>query len=455
MNYSKKMKIAFTGVYDIDNYGDHLFPIVFEGALKERGLDFELFLFSPIGGKQGFQQNREVYRISDIDKLHKLHGFDAVVIGGGGILHYASGEQKIKRNSKEYLDYPVFETWIIPSMFALKNKVPIIWNLPGGFHDFPDFYQHLTKSLCTQVDYISVRDSYTKNILLDSNIKDENIHVYLDSAFLMRKYISDDYLESLKTNLLKENKYIVFHANRHLKNEDIPHLVEILDSLKKKFKIILLPLAGTHDDKSILYEINEEAKKRDENSNGYHIFKQELSIYEIMAILANSELYIGVSFHGAITALCHGKKTIAFDYMRNGKTKDLFAECEIEDYYADNIKDLKKVVKKRMEDPRGVSKKIEVKTDDLRLHFDKIVKVLQQPYTDKNFSEFSTEFSKAIFFLTNYFDSMEPIKSAYYNLEEVARATHIEYEKGRLELKKMHLENEKLLKRLAEIENTR
>mgnify|MGYP007008069607 CR=1 FL=1 len=30
----KKIKIAFTGVFDIDNFGDHLFPIIFENSLR-------------------------------------------------------------------------------------------------------------------------------------------------------------------------------------------------------------------------------------------------------------------------------------------------------------------------------------------------------------------------------------------------------------------------------------
>ena len=33
----KKYNIAFTGVFDIENYGDHLFPLVFREKMKEKG----------------------------------------------------------------------------------------------------------------------------------------------------------------------------------------------------------------------------------------------------------------------------------------------------------------------------------------------------------------------------------------------------------------------------------
>ena len=40
----KKIKIAFTGVFDIDNFGDHLFPIIFENSLRKRMLNCSSFL---------------------------------------------------------------------------------------------------------------------------------------------------------------------------------------------------------------------------------------------------------------------------------------------------------------------------------------------------------------------------------------------------------------------------
>ena len=113
----KKYNIAFTGVFDIENYGDHLFPLVFREKMKEKGIDCELFLFSPIGDvQQGYQQNYEVYPLYKLQELHRRYHFDAVIVGGGGILHYASGKQLLDKNSTEFVDYKVFETWVIPSL---------------------------------------------------------------------------------------------------------------------------------------------------------------------------------------------------------------------------------------------------------------------------------------------------------------------------------------------------
>ena len=52
----KKYNIAFTGVFDIENYGDHLFPLIFREKMKKKVIDCELFLFSPIGDVQQVYQ---------------------------------------------------------------------------------------------------------------------------------------------------------------------------------------------------------------------------------------------------------------------------------------------------------------------------------------------------------------------------------------------------------------
>lgn len=68
----KKIKIAFTGVFDIDNFGDHLFPIIFENSLRKRKIDVELFLFSPYESTQGFGIAKKVYSIREMESSTRL-----------------------------------------------------------------------------------------------------------------------------------------------------------------------------------------------------------------------------------------------------------------------------------------------------------------------------------------------------------------------------------------------
>ena len=367
---NKPLKIAFTGVFDIANYGDHLFPMIFTAVMKAKKINIELYLFSPFGGKQSLSINEDVYPLTKMESLHLEHNFDAIIVGGGGILHYASGKQKLFRESEDFLDYPVYESWVIPSLVAYKHDIKLIWNLPGGHLDFKDFYQDLTQMLCVPVNYMSVRDNYTKNILLDCGFENDSIKVYPDSAFVMKRYISDEILNTLISGLFEDNKkYIVFHANRLLSESSIPDVVKTLDYFMEiGYKIVLLPLAYTHDDESIFRKINSQAK------NSYFMFEKELSMYEIMSVLAKCHMSIGVSFHGAITAVCHGNKAVAFDYVMNGKTKDLFSMLKLEDYYVNNSSKL--LEKAMLCEEKMNSINIEEKEDILDEHFNSIANLL-------------------------------------------------------------------------------
>ena len=47
-------RIALCGVFDIPNYGDHLFPLVFRNELSQRGYDGDVVLFSPFAARESF-----------------------------------------------------------------------------------------------------------------------------------------------------------------------------------------------------------------------------------------------------------------------------------------------------------------------------------------------------------------------------------------------------------------
>ena len=47
-------RIAQIGTFDLENYGDLLFPVILENELKKRIQNVEIVLFSPIGGNMPF-----------------------------------------------------------------------------------------------------------------------------------------------------------------------------------------------------------------------------------------------------------------------------------------------------------------------------------------------------------------------------------------------------------------
>ena len=119
----KKSRIAFTGVFDIANFGDHLFPLVFENEMEKRNLDFQIFLFSPFSGKEDFDIGRDVFSLSDMEKMHLQDPFDAIIVGGGEVVHFLQSDEKLQIGDTAFQPYPISQVWIIASLVALKYNI--------------------------------------------------------------------------------------------------------------------------------------------------------------------------------------------------------------------------------------------------------------------------------------------------------------------------------------------
>lgn len=419
----KKIRIAFCGVFDLANYGDHLFPIVFKTQMEKRGFDIELVLFSPLKNQQLFNGNIPVNVLKNLEEIHIKSPFDAFVVAGGEIIHLYSFPQKLEISSSEYEKYNVAETWLIPAIVAYKYNKILIWNAPGIPFKFEDEVKNVILSICSEVDYLSVRNDFSRDCLLECGISSDRIKVVPDTALILSESMSIDNLVEIKDNLVPfEGDYVVFHCNRFIKDEQIDAVINVLNNLEKKgYKIILLPLAYTHGDDTVIQRIYELSNKK------FFAFEKILSVLEMLSILANCFMYIGVSFHGAITALQYGKKVIAFDYMKYVKTKNLFEYLNIEEQYITDENALEVTVERVL----NINKSVNLDQINIRLtrHFDNIASKISMHKDIKKESVFASIFAKGIISIsnkikelnsstTNYFERIEALNNYIKVLEE-------------------------------------
>lgn len=394
---NKTINIAFTGAYEIANYGDHLFPIVFKYELERHNISYNLFLFSVFNGKQAFDTNNAVYALEDMEELHQRYNFDVIIVGGGELIHLSSSMQLLNYSSKDYVDYKIFETWTIPSIMGLKYNIPVLWNAPGGQYKFPNTFHKLIQLLCRPVSYLSVRNYTTRSSLAECGIPFEQIFHIPDTAFEISRVYSQEFLLPIKNSTLNFSEpYIVFHANRYISDSDILQIIGYLNSYYEKgFKIVLLPLAYTHNDQDTLTKLNSYAENR------FVTFDRMLSLEEILSILAFSELYVGISFHGAVTSIAYNRRAIIYDYIGSEKSMDLFKLVNKSDCYINDITKLpSKIEEVISQQPDYPLSDIYSRLDS---HFDKLMNLIDTlPTTDysndfKEFSEFIEIIAKDTF----------------------------------------------------------
>ena len=311
-----RYKIAHIGAFDFENYGDILFPYVFENNIKKYIDIEEITLFAPTEGIMPFTKARKVYCVNELEKLHKEMNFDAIVVGGGDLGHFRKIMVSLPAISSDLVMYNVINMWVIPCMVASKYNIPLIFNAPGVPFEFSDNEEKIAKELLGSVDYLTVRDFSSKNNLRNA-IEHNKIGVVPDSVLSICNLISKKELDKIykQTNICMKKEYIIFHANRTFLDEDIKKCSEELIKLKKKYgyEILLFPIGYAIGDIQTLQKI------KDIEPEEFVLVEDKLSQFEMLSVIANAKCYIGASLHGCITANAYGVKNFVYSY--NGYNK--------------------------------------------------------------------------------------------------------------------------------------
>lgn len=322
-------KIAVLGAFDRFNYGDLLFPIIIEEVLKKYKIDCQIEYYGltesnlrRYGGKATLAY----------DKLYGLPNGSILIIAGGEVLSATwfdmekgflsrkipfllkSVKNIIGNDLLSSISFYLFGQKIpfVLNPADFNNSIKIIYNAVGGssLNDFSSKYKKNIASRLSKSTFLSVRDIETKNIL-DTEYVDAELAP--DSAILISDFFPFIELEQKINSETKEiirsfpNGYICFQISRYLAVENELLLSKELEKIYTDlgYGIVLLPIGreAFHEDSVAL-------KKIQSFLNIPSIVPNENSIYDIMVLIGKSELFIGTSLHGCITAISYDVRYI-------------------------------------------------------------------------------------------------------------------------------------------------
>ena len=280
------MKIAHFGTFDVDNYGDLLFPHIIEWRMDS----VEFIHISPSKNIPKFYDALKSYT-SEVLQYAK---YDGVIIGGGNIFHLRDCP------IKEYFD---IERLAIPSIIigaanlAAKKKVPLLLNGPSiRKFDFGYLEKVLIKKILLFSSYSSFRDDFSFDISLKIN---PDVTSFIpDTAFDISRMWPKN---SFNITSTKSPNYIVVHVNERY-GGCISDTAKSIDNIASKYEdaeIRFLPIGPCHGDIDYMIAIANKIKSR------YQLI-DELSLREFASQIANSKAYFGSSMHGFITSLSYG-----------------------------------------------------------------------------------------------------------------------------------------------------
>lgn len=322
-----KKRLYILAPNDRFNYGDLLFPYIIQHYFSKFFDDIKFISTtkSDLSYKGGLRT--EAYsELFNVDKKYENH----LIIAGGEslcvrwfyILSYVNKKVsylfKLAYHLKKILGKYSFKLFseIIDIAYRTKtyyvfsvgkNELPqyktIAYNALGGsglLHEKK--LDKRTIKILSSVDYFSVRDNDTSIALKRNNIEH---FICPDTAILMSAVFPEEILKKRKSNSynLDTEKYIFFQGNYQIWKDSVGIALQQIQKLQKNtnYKICLCPISTAlgHSDQIFL----EELATKLENEDIDYIYINEPNIFDIMWLIKHSQMYIGSSLHGAITAM--------------------------------------------------------------------------------------------------------------------------------------------------------
>lgn len=325
--------IGLWGTYDVDNYGDVLFPRIAERELHRRLPDATLRFFSPFGVERpirfdGGRPAEPLGRWSEARLEQLAADLDCVVIGGGEIIHshyehftevYSTDVEELRKRD--------------PSRFFLEalgpdreRGCPVVWHAVGLPFDPTDQEAVRLRAALALRPYVAVRDELSKRRIQAAGVERE-IAVVPDSAFLLRRLFQTTLLENRLRFLRLMGWYpadghaLVVQGNGHL----LPHVPQLA--------AILSDLLARHPDHSLVSlqtgSCLGDGEFADALSHALpqirHRIPAAIDVADVAAAIAASSGFIGVSLHGNITARVFGRPHVILNPAGYSKL-DAFAQ---------------------------------------------------------------------------------------------------------------------------------
>lgn len=290
---SRELQVGLVGTFDVENYGDLLFPLIAETELAERLGPVRLHCFS-YEARPAESWPFPVISLTELPRL--AAGLDGLLIGGGFLVRFDKGVAP-GYGPPPGIHHPT-GYWLSPALMALQHDVPVIWNAPGvHYEDLPAWADPLMELAFSSSAYIAVRDEPSRAAL--ARFADpERIAIVPDTAFGLGRRLGaspSPGLERLREQAGLTGPYLVIQGVRNL-TEGQRFLKRHADRLRG-YRLLALPIGPVNsDDTAIL----------DPDLPGLVKLSEWPHPLLMAELIRQADAVIGSSFHLAVTALAAG-----------------------------------------------------------------------------------------------------------------------------------------------------
>lgn len=294
-------KILISGYYGFNNIGDESILTALVANLRDKLEDIDITVLS-----QNPESTREKYKVNSVNRkslkaiIGAVRKCDLLVSGGGSLLQDVT--------SKKSIIYYLVIMWLA---LLFGKKIFIYSQGIGPINS--KMNRTLTAFTLKRASCIVVRDETSKELLIEIGVDGSNIFVTADPVLRIKKADLSIGAEILKQEGFLEDRerITVGWAIRELKVKSnfVDEICISITRLVEEYnaQIVLIPFHYSQD-MDVIYEI--ESRLGDKVSCIKHKYLTD----EMLSIIGNMDILVGVRLHALIHAAIMDVPMIAISY---------------------------------------------------------------------------------------------------------------------------------------------
>ncbi len=313
------MKIGLIGTFDVENFGDCLFPELYAHLLAVHHPNAEVTLYSPTPNSAKILSYDGVKALpAYVDQTDSFDEDVLLLIGGEtvGVGHSAGTFNFPRTTLSAYL-----RLWMTPILAQLdKRSRPKFFgaHCVGAIKMNAEVNELVARALAA-AKFCSFRDVFSSEWIKTDQIQ---FNREIDPMFQIDQLCDDCTWQGLAARnmpqQMQDNRYLVAQLSLGYGGNNLDAWCDAVARIHQKtsMPVILLPICHFLGDEKLL----EVALQRLSSTvKDCHLVRGQINVKETAALIGRSAGYIGSSLHGAVTAVSVGKPLAVLGHSMDGK----------------------------------------------------------------------------------------------------------------------------------------
>jgi polysaccharide pyruvyl transferase CsaB len=291
--------VALLGYYGFANAGDEAILRSMIADLREKDPDIEFSVLSGDPAKTAsYYRVKAVHRMRFGEVFKVLRSCDLLIVGGGGLLQDATSGRSIPY----YLGVTYLAKLLGKRVMFYAQGVGPIRGWRGKF---------LTKMIVNKVDYITVRDRGSLELLQSLGVRRPPMEVTADPVLLLRPSGEERVNKIFREKGVAKGDRIIGVSVRNWKEYDEykTALAEALNHIVRELevKVAFIPMHHPHD-----IEASADVMRMIEGES--ILIDEELSPEELLTVIGKMDFIVGMRLHSLIFAATMGVPAVGITY---------------------------------------------------------------------------------------------------------------------------------------------